>query len=62
MNFREMGEGSLQSEKFVAKKRNIVFRNKGGGVKGCLDFFQKFIQIWEHRPPLKAEWQIIPGR
>ena len=23
--------GSLQSEKFVAKKRNIVFRNEGGG-------------------------------
>ena len=23
--------GSLQSEKFVAKKHNIVFRNEGGG-------------------------------
>ena len=27
MNFWEKEEGSLQSEKFVAKKRNIVFRN-----------------------------------
>ena len=29
-NFRERGEGSLQSEKFVAKKRNRVFWNEGG--------------------------------
>ena len=30
MNFWEKGGGSLQSKKFVAKKRNIVFRNEGG--------------------------------
>ena len=31
MNFCEIWGVSLQSEKFVAKKRNIVFRNEGGG-------------------------------
>ena len=31
MIFWEIWGGSLQSEKFVAKKRNIVFRNEGGG-------------------------------
>ena len=31
MNFREKEGGSLQSKKFVAKKRNIVFRNEGEG-------------------------------
>ena len=38
--------GSLQSEKFVAKKRNIVFRNEGGGVgvRGGLEVFRKYIQ------------------
>ena len=30
MIFWEIWVGSLQSEKFVAKKRNIVFRNEGG--------------------------------
>ena len=45
MNFWEIWGGSLQSEKFVAKKRNIVFRNEGGaGVRGRLEVFRKFIQ------------------
>ena len=29
--FSGKGGGSLKSEKFFAKKRNIVFRNEGGG-------------------------------
>ena len=31
MNFRKREGGLHQSEKFVAKKRNIVLRNEGGG-------------------------------
>ena len=41
MNFWEKEEGSLQSEKFVAKKCNIVFRNEGGGVRGRLEVYPK---------------------
>ena len=42
----------LQSEKFVAKKRNIVLRNEGGGVvRRCLEVFQKFIQNCTGRRP-----------
>ena len=38
MNFWEIWGGSLQSEKFVAKKRNIVFRNEGGGATAVWSF------------------------
>ena len=53
MNFREKGGGALQSEKFVAKKRNIVFRNEdeGGGARGRLEVFRKFIQNGPGKPP-----------
>ena len=38
MNFRERVGGLLQSEKFVAKKRNIVFRNEGMGSEAVWKF------------------------
>ena len=44
MNFREKG-GSLQSEKFVAKKRNIVFRNEGGGSEAVWKFSENSSKI-----------------
>ena len=39
---------SLQISVSSEKKRNIVFRNEGGGggVKGHLEIFRKFIQIF----------------
>ena len=50
MNFREgLGGESLQSEKFVAKKRNIVFRNEGGGVGGEAGVNKK--TKWPERAP-----------
>ena len=49
MNFREKGGGgSLQSEKFVAKKRNIVFQTRAGGGSGSRPFgsFPKIHPKW----------------
>ena len=54
MNFLEKG-GSLQSEKLVAKKRNIFFQNEGGG--GHLEVFRKFIQNGPRKRPLKEAHQ-----
>ena len=59
MNFREKRGGVTPIRKIwlqilvpPEKKRNIVFRNKGGGLRGRLEVFRKFIQIWERRRPL----------
>ena len=49
--------GSLQSEKFDAKKCNIVFRNEGGGgVGGGQRPFGSFPKIhtkWSRESPLR---------
>ena len=45
MNFRKREGGLHQSEKFVAKKRNIVLRNEGGGGGGGQKPFGSFPKI-----------------
>ena len=56
MNCWEKGGGYPKN--FVAdfstsrKKRNIVFRNEGGGVRGRLEVFRKFIRFGGPRRPL----------
>ena len=57
MNFWEILGGSLQSEKFVAKKRNIVFRNDGGGGGGQRPF-GSFPKI---HPNLGTQLSLIAG-
>ena len=52
MNFQEEGGRALQSEKFVAKKCNIVFQNEGGRVRGHLEVFRKFIKSGPRDRPL----------
>ena len=58
-NYELLGKGggairkiSLQILAPPEKKRNIIFRNEGGGVRGRLEFFRKFIRFGGPRRPL----------
>ena len=59
VNFRKRGGGHANPDEFccrfyyLPKKRNIVFRNEGGG-RGRLEVFRKFIEFGTGSHPLVA--------